>query len=81
MTVLVSRIQSLLPAGQEFMFLPEFYLCHLCHLAGVFVHSIATGAGEYADIWSSFYGNVNQQVCGSTSHCAACTETISIAAC
>eukprot|EP00775_Hariotina_reticulata_P005960 gene5960-6199_t len=29
---------------------------------GVFVHSIATGAGEYADVWSSFYGNVNQQV-------------------
>jgi palmitoyl-protein thioesterase len=29
---------------------------------GVFVHSIATGDGEYADIWSSFYGNVNQQV-------------------
>jgi palmitoyl-protein thioesterase len=29
---------------------------------GVFVHSIATGAGEYQDVWSSFYGNVNQQV-------------------
>jgi hypothetical protein len=23
---------------------------------GVFVYSIATGAGEYKDIWSSFYG-------------------------
>lgn len=30
--------------------------------AGVFVHSIATGAGEYGDVWSSFYGNVNKQV-------------------
>lgn len=29
---------------------------------GVFVYSIATGAGEYKDIWSSFYGNVNAQV-------------------
>eukprot|EP00879_Flechtneria_rotunda_P001889 GHRR01002061.1.p1 GENE.GHRR01002061.1~~GHRR01002061.1.p1 ORF type:complete len:340 (+),score=89.70 GHRR01002061.1:195-1214(+) len=29
---------------------------------GVFVHSIATGEGEYADIWSSFHGNVNYQV-------------------
>lgn len=29
---------------------------------GVFVHSIATGVGEYQDVWSSFYGNVNQQV-------------------
>lgn len=29
---------------------------------GVFVHSIATGAGEYGDVWSSFYGNVNKQV-------------------
>jgi hypothetical protein len=36
-------------------------LCVLGH-AGVFVHSIATGAGEYQDVWSSFYGNVNQQV-------------------
>lgn len=23
---------------------------------GVFVHSIATGQGEYKDMWSSFYG-------------------------
>lgn len=29
---------------------------------GVFVYSIATGEGEYKDIWSSFYGNVNAQV-------------------
>lgn len=29
---------------------------------GVFVHSIATGEGEYKDIWSSFMGNVNSQV-------------------
>jgi len=29
---------------------------------GVFVYSIATGQGEYQDIWSSFYGNVNAQV-------------------
>jgi len=29
---------------------------------GVFVHSIATGEGEYRDIWSSFMGNVNSQV-------------------
>lgn len=29
---------------------------------GVFVHSIATGDGEYHDIWSSFMGNVNEQV-------------------
>jgi hypothetical protein len=28
----------------------------------VFVHSIATGEGEYKDIWSSFMGNVNAQV-------------------
>lgn len=30
--------------------------------AGVFVHSIATGEGEYWDIWSSFFGNINDQV-------------------
>ncbi|GBF88133.1 hypothetical protein Rsub_00845 [Raphidocelis subcapitata] len=29
---------------------------------GVFVHSVATGDGEYHDIWSSFMGNVNAQV-------------------
>lgn len=29
---------------------------------GVFVHSIATGEGEYWDIWSSFFGNINDQV-------------------
>lgn len=29
---------------------------------GVFVHSIATGSGEYGDVWSSFFGNVNDQV-------------------
>eukprot|EP00878_Enallax_costatus_P005941 GHUV01006232.1.p1 GENE.GHUV01006232.1~~GHUV01006232.1.p1 ORF type:complete len:120 (+),score=18.55 GHUV01006232.1:110-469(+) len=29
---------------------------------GVFVHSIATGTGEYADVASSFYGNLNDQV-------------------
>ncbi|KIZ02205.1 palmitoyl-protein thioesterase [Monoraphidium neglectum] len=37
---------------------------------GVFVHSIATGEGEYHDIWSSFMGNVNAQVeivCGQLS--------------
>jgi hypothetical protein len=31
-------------------------------VSGVFVHSIATGEGEYHDIWSSFMGNVNAQV-------------------
>jgi len=29
---------------------------------GVFVHSIATGTTEYSDIWSSFFGNLNDQV-------------------
>eukprot|EP00882_Tetradesmus_deserticola_P001826 GHRQ01001959.1.p1 GENE.GHRQ01001959.1~~GHRQ01001959.1.p1 ORF type:complete len:335 (+),score=139.67 GHRQ01001959.1:114-1118(+) len=29
---------------------------------GVFVHSIATGPGEYQDALSSFYSNMNQQV-------------------
>jgi palmitoyl-protein thioesterase len=29
---------------------------------GVLVYSIATGEGEYKDVWSSFYGNVNAQV-------------------
>jgi len=29
---------------------------------GVFVHSISTGSTEYYDIWSSFFGNVNDQV-------------------
>lgn len=38
--------------------------CCVLGLAGVFVHSIATGVGEYQDVWSSFYGNVNQQVRG-----------------
>jgi hypothetical protein len=33
-----------------------------CCTAGVFVHSIATGEGEYWDIWSSFFGNINDQV-------------------
>lgn len=29
---------------------------------GLFVYSIATGKGESGDIWSSYFGNVNQQV-------------------
>eukprot|EP00877_Chromochloris_zofingiensis_P005879 jgi/Chrzof1/1544/Cz10g11240.t1 len=29
---------------------------------GVFVHSIATGQGEYSDVWSSFFGNLNTQI-------------------
>lgn len=29
---------------------------------GVFVHSVATGEGEINDVFSSFYGNVNDQV-------------------
>lgn len=29
---------------------------------GVFVYSVATGDGEYKDIWASFMGNVNSQV-------------------
>jgi hypothetical protein len=29
---------------------------------GVFVYSIATGAGEYKDIWSSFYGEATHKV-------------------
>jgi hypothetical protein len=28
---------------------------------GVFVYSIATGAGEYKDIWSSFYGEATHR--------------------
>eukprot|EP00887_Chlorella_sp_A99_P004235 scaffold15.g4235.t1 len=31
-------------------------------LPGVFVHSIATGEGESADVWSGFLGNANEQV-------------------
>lgn len=31
---------------------------------GVFVLSIATAEGTYADMLSSYYGNVNDQVCG-----------------
>jgi len=31
---------------------------------GVFVFSIATGEGAYADMLSSYYGNVNDQVSG-----------------
>ena len=35
--------------------------------AGVFVHSVATGDGEYHDIWSSFMGSVNDQVAAACS--------------
>lgn len=34
---------------------------------GVFVYSIATGAGEYKDIWSSFYGEGTHKVAGAHS--------------
>ncbi len=33
-------------------------------LPGVFVHSIATARGEVADIMSSYFGNLNDQVRG-----------------
>lgn len=36
--------------------------------AGVFVHSIATGAGERSDVISGFFGSVNEQVLGVHSH-------------
>lgn len=32
-------------------------------LWAVFVYSIATGSGMAADVFSTYYGNVNQQVC------------------
>lgn len=35
-------------------------------LPGVFVHSIATGRSEVADIMSSYFGNLNEQVRGYT---------------
>ncbi len=39
---------------------------HLTHsapnFAGVYVHSINTGDGAMADVSSSFFGNVNDQV-------------------
>ena len=34
----------------------------LAHTAGVYVHSIATGDGTMADVSSTFFGNVNDQV-------------------
>lgn len=35
---------------------------HIADTLGVFVYSIATGKGESADIKSSYFGNVNEQV-------------------
>jgi hypothetical protein len=34
----------------------------LLRTAGVYVHSIATGDGTMADVSSTFFGNVNDQV-------------------
>jgi len=31
-------------------------------VAGVYVYSIATGSTEFGDVWSSFYGKINDQV-------------------
>lgn len=34
----------------------------LLHCSGVFVYSIATGDSALSDVWSSYFGNVNDQV-------------------
>lgn len=39
-----------------------FVASRLEKLLGVYVHSIATGPTTSADLWSSYYGNVNDQV-------------------
>ncbi len=42
---------------------------HPCFaLAGVYVHSIATGNNAAADVSSSFFGNVNDQVLALCAH-------------
>jgi hypothetical protein len=46
---------------------------HPSNRPGVFVHSIATGDGEYHDVYSSFMGNVNDQVGSSRRQAAAGT--------
>ena len=42
--------------------LMQTFMRCLLHTAGVYVHSIATGDGTMADVSSTFFGNVNDQV-------------------
>lgn len=48
---------------------------------GVFVYSIATGEGEYKDVWSSFYGELTVSVAGTALHATQKQQNTQHSAC